>query len=196
MVTVSLIGLPPLGRSHRPPLTKGYDEMSRAGASKTLGPSLQPHCPVTGMTLQRSDLLCPPPNFRRRVQSGSVKSLGSACCQVVVDIEELNVGLTLHADLLSDRADLLFGEVLEVLLGLPDIGHPDPVGRFRHAVEHASGSARALGRESHSFDDLVVLVERHALEVELDSSSHLSTRLELHAKQVLCILGEDLVLHR
>ena len=43
-------------------------------------------------------------------------------------LEELHVGRTGDADLLADRSDLLLGEGLELLLGLPDIGDPDAAG--------------------------------------------------------------------
>ncbi len=90
---------------------------------------------------------------------------------------------------------ILLGELFEVLLGLPDVRHPDPVRSLRHPVEQAAWSARAVGLEPHSVDDVVVLLERHVFVLDLHLHSDLAPGLELHAKQVLRIFGEDLILH-
>ncbi len=49
-------------------------------------------------------------------------------------------------------------------------------------------AARTSRLETHPLDDLVVLVERHALDLHLHTHGHPAASLELDAKQVLGIL--------
>src|SRR6516225_9490914 len=66
----------------------------------------------------------------------------------------------------------------------------NPIRRLRYPVEHTPWHARTLGLETHSLDHFVVLVERHALQIDLHSHTDLGAGLELHAEQVPSILGK------
>lgn len=72
-----------------------------------------------------------------RVSRRSSPALGvwSAGGEVVVHLEELDVGRPRDPDLLGDRADRVLRELFELLLGFPHIRDPDSGGCLCDPVE-------------------------------------------------------------
>jgi hypothetical protein len=73
---------------------------------------------------------------------------------------------------LGDRPDLLVGELLKLLGGLPNVGDEQPVVGRRDPVKQAAGRARAARREAHPLDDLVTLLKRCAGELHNGGDRH------------------------
>jgi hypothetical protein len=73
---------------------------------------------------------------------------------------------------LGDRSDLLVGELLKLLGGLPNVGDEQPVVGRRDPVKQAAGRAHAPRREAHLLDDLIVLLKRCACELHNGGDRH------------------------
>src|SRR5262245_8807185 len=78
-------------------------------------------------------------------------------------------------DLCAERADLLFGELVEGRAVLPDVNHPPPVVGLGHPVEYRTWGCVASGLKAHLLEDLVVLFERATLEVKDQCNGHRSS---------------------
>src|SRR6476619_3179526 len=92
--------------------------------------------------------------------------------QVVVDLDEGDLGLALDPGFPAIRADLLFCELLELLAGPPHVGDAKAVVGLRHPVKEPARRRWATGGEAHLLDHLVVLIEGRALEFQDDGYCH------------------------
>jgi hypothetical protein len=77
-----------------------------------------------------------------------------------------------NAGLGAAWTDLLSGEALELLFGLPHIRDTNSIIGFGDPVENAAWRARAAGREPHFLDHLVVLLKSRSWKFQLHSNSH------------------------
>src|SRR5712692_10343637 len=107
--------------------------------------------------------------------------------EVVVHLVDLRLRC-LYADLLRVRADLLLGELVELLLRLPHVDDVEPVGGLGHPMEQSSVRGVTARLEPHLLDDLVVLLERPAGEVHDDCDGHADPP-ELKAAGVATLTG-------
>src|SRR5437763_7811082 len=76
------------------------------------------------------------------------------------------------ADLCRKRADLLVREPVELLAALPDVDNANAVVRLGHPVEERAGRSVAARSQPHLVENLVVLVERCALEIHDHCNGH------------------------
>src|SRR6478672_5839083 len=96
---------------------------------------------------------------------------GPTVREVAVDVVEGRVGRP-KSDFGGERADLLLGEGVELLAGLPDVRDPDAAVGRGAPVEQGTGWALAAGSEVHLVDYLVVLLQRGSVEVHHYGNSH------------------------
>lgn len=109
----------------------------------------------------------------------------SASGEVVVHLEELDLRRPRHPNFLGKGADLLLREALELCPRLPDVNHSDAIGRLGHPVEQSPGGAGPARTEAHLLNDLVVLVKRGPLEVELHAYCHLGLLVDRTDRAIL-----------
>jgi hypothetical protein len=85
---------------------------------------------------------------------------GGAELTISVQFVDGDRGGPAKTDLLGDRSDLLVGEPLKLLGGLPNVGDEQPVVGRDDPVKQAAGRARAARREAHLLDEPVARVSR------------------------------------
>jgi hypothetical protein len=114
-----------------------------------------------------------------------------------MNLKERDPRWTGDANLGCGRTDLLSGEALKLLFGLPHVRNPDSVVGFGDPMEDAAGCARAAGREPHPFDHLIVLLKSRPWKLQLNGNSHRHPPSEnVYAKIALYYILQLLSLHR
>ena len=79
--------------------------------------------------------------------------------EVVVHLVECGGRGPVEAGIPCVRANLLLGELLELLLGLPDVDDADAVARSGHPAEESAEDSRSARLKPHARNHLVVLVD-------------------------------------
>src|SRR4051812_4259309 len=100
-----------------------------------------------------------PAGFRRRPEPSvppTSSRASSVLDEVVVRLVERGLG-RVEAGRRGVRADVLLGVLVERLLGLPHVGHSEPVVGLRDPVEERARGRRPSWREAHARDPLLLL---------------------------------------
>jgi len=98
--------------------------------------------------------------------------------QVIVDLEELNLGRRSDADLRIDRTELLAPEFLECFSRLPYVDDAESVVGLRDPVKELLGRSGPPGQKADSLVHLVVLLDRDSPKVELHCNDHVNPLFE------------------